>query len=210
MQVITDNATSPFAFSSQTSQIAGTTTAGVFSAYSLTNGGYLNCGNPDVGWVNMTYLAGRHIFSLAGTEAMRITGGNVLINTTTDAGFKLDVNGTARVVTSILVGSGSGTGTVQTGVSRATYFNSYSNSHTIFEVKSSGNASFYQGAAFGTTSDCVASAQVQIDSTTKGFLKPRLTTTEKNAIASPAAGLEVFDTTLNRPCFYDGTTWITL
>ena len=113
MQVITDNATSPFAFSSQTSQIAGTTTAGVFSAYSLTNGGYLNCGNPDVGWVNMTYLAGRHIFSLAGTEAMRITGGNVLINTTTDAGFKLDVNGTARVqgdatINTLKIGLGGG------------------------------------------------------------------------------------------------------
>jgi hypothetical protein len=135
---------------------------------------------------------------------------NLLVGTTTDAGFRLDVNGTARVATSILVGSGSGTGTVQTGVSRATYFNSYSNSHTIFEVKSSGNASFYQGASFGTTSDCVASAQVQIDSTTKGFLPPRMTTTEKNAIASPATGLQIFDTTLNRPCFYDGTTWITL
>jgi hypothetical protein len=35
------------------------------------------------------------------TERMRITsGGNVLIGTTTDAGFKLDVSGTARVLTS--------------------------------------------------------------------------------------------------------------
>jgi hypothetical protein len=38
-------------------------------------------------------------FSIGGSERMRITGstGNVLIGTITDAGFKLDVNGTARV-----------------------------------------------------------------------------------------------------------------
>jgi hypothetical protein len=36
-------------------------------------------------------------FNSAGTERMRITsGGNVLIGTTTDSGFKLDVNGTGR------------------------------------------------------------------------------------------------------------------
>jgi hypothetical protein len=139
------------------------------------------------------------------------TTGNVLINTTTDAGFRLDVNGTARVVTSILVGAGSGTGTVQTGVCRATYFNSYANNFTIFETNNStGNAKFYQGVSVGTSSDPVASAQVEIVSTTKGFLPPRMTTTQKNAIATPATGLQIYDTTLNRPCFYDGTTWITL
>jgi len=37
------------------------------------------------------------IFTVDGTEDMRInSSGNVLINTTTDAGFKLDVNGTGR------------------------------------------------------------------------------------------------------------------
>jgi hypothetical protein len=39
------------------------------------------------------------ILGIGGTENMRFspTNGNVLINTTTDAGFRLDVNGTARV-----------------------------------------------------------------------------------------------------------------
>jgi nitrogen fixation protein len=153
-----------------------------------------------------------YAFRTNNVERMRIfTTGNVAINTTTDAGFRLDVNGTARVVTSILVGAGSGTGTVQTGVCRATYFNSYANNFTIFETNNStGNAKFYQGVSVGTSSDPVASAQVEIVSTTKGFLPPRMTTTQKNAIATPATGLQIYDTTLNRPCFYDGTTWITL
>jgi len=52
-----------------------------------------------------------------------------------------------------------------------------------------------------------ASALVQINSTTRGFLPPRMTTTQINAIASPANGLEVYNTTLACPCFYDGTAW---
>jgi hypothetical protein len=41
------------------------------------------------------------------TERMRITSaGNVLIGTTTDAGYKLDVNGTARVQSALTVGTG--------------------------------------------------------------------------------------------------------
>jgi hypothetical protein len=56
----------------------------------------------------------------------------------------------------------------------------------------------------------VPSAMLSMTSTTKGFLKPRVTTAQKNAIVTPAAGLEVYDTDLNRPCFYNGTSWVTL
>ena len=151
-------------------------------------------------------------FLRSGSEYGRIFGatGNWGINTTTDGGFKLDVSGTARVSTSILVGAGATQGTIQTGVFRGTYFNDYANNFTIFQVQSNGNASFYQGLAIGTSSNAVASAQVEIVSTTKGFLPPRMTTTQKNAIASPATGLMVYDTTLNLISVYNGTTWISL
>jgi hypothetical protein len=59
---------------------------------------------------------------------------------------------------------------------------------------------------FGSVS-AVASAQVQIDSTTRGFLPPRMTTTQKNAIASPAAGLVLYDSTTNKLQCYNGSTW---
>jgi hypothetical protein len=52
-----------------------------------------------------------------------------------------------------------------------------------------------------------ASAKLQVDSTTKGFLPPRMTTTQKNAIASPAAGLVVYDSTTNKLQCYNGSTW---
>jgi hypothetical protein len=44
----------------------------------------------------LTPSTGTLAFGTSSTEQMRLTSGNVLIGTTTDAGFKLDVNGTAR------------------------------------------------------------------------------------------------------------------
>jgi hypothetical protein len=153
------------------------------------------------------------ILNVGGTQIAQWFGtGNLLIQnggTFTDAGFRLDVNGTARVVTSILVGAGSGTGTVQTGVCRATYFNSYANNFTIFETNNStGNAKFYQGVSVGTSSDPVASAQVEIVSTTQGFLPPRMTSAERTAILTPAVGLMVYQTDATEGLYiYKSTGW---
>jgi hypothetical protein len=58
-------------------------------------------------------------------------------------------------------------------------------------------------------SDLYPSSIFAIDSTNQGFLPPRMTTTEKNAIATPAAGLVVYDTTLNKLCVYT-TAWQTI
>src|SRR5215216_3555893 len=41
-----------------------------------------------------------------------------------------------------------------------------------------------------------ASAMLDVSSTTKGFLMPRMTTTERDAIASPATGLTIFNTSI--------------
>jgi hypothetical protein len=61
----------------------------------------------------------------------------------------------------------------------------------------------------GTTSPS-ASAILDAQSTTKGVRMPNMTTTEKNAIASPAAGLMVFDTTLAKLSVYSGAAWETI
>jgi hypothetical protein len=67
----------------------------------------------------------------------------------------------------------------------------------------------YTGEIGIGTSSPNASAILDITSTTKGFLPPRMTTTQKNAIATPAAGLVVYDTTLNKLCVYT-TAWETI
>jgi len=53
----------------------------------------------------------------------------------------------------------------------------------------------------------VASAILQVDSTVRGFLPPRMTTAQRNAISAPEEGLEVYDLTLHKKFVYDGTTW---
>lgn len=63
---------------------------------------------------------------------------------------------------------------------------------------------------FGTMTTPSSSALVAVVSTTKGFLPPVMTTTEKNAIASPTAGLIVFDSTLGKLCVYSGAAWQTI
>jgi hypothetical protein len=62
--------------------------------------------------------------------------------------------------------------------------------------------------AGGTATD--ASAQLQIDSTTKGVLFPRMTTTQKNAIGTPAAGLVIYDTSLGKLCVRTTSAWETI
>ena len=61
----------------------------------------------------------------------------------------------------------------------------------------------------GVNTSINASAIVDITSTTKGVLFPRMTTAEKTAISTPAAGLVVYDTTLNKLCVYT-TAWETI
>lgn len=63
------------------------------------------------------------------------------------------------------------------------------------------------GTVYSGASSINASAALQIDSTTKGTLVPRMTTTEQNAIASPATGLLIFNTTTNAFHYYNGATW---
>ena len=57
----------------------------------------------------------------------------------------------------------------------------------------------------GTTND--ASAKLQIDSTTQGFLPPRMTQAEILAIAAPATGLMAYNLDIGQVCVFDGAIW---
>jgi hypothetical protein len=77
-----------------------------------------------------------------------------------------------------------------------------------FQIDKDGNASATGTVNAGTlTSD--ASAILQASSTTKGFLLPRMTKTQRNAISSPTAGLCIYQTD-NTPGLrvYNGTNWM--
>lgn len=60
------------------------------------------------------------------------------------------------------------------------------------------------------TSTPAESSAIDVNSTTKGFLPPRMTDAQRNAIAAPAQGLLIFNTSDGTFNYYDGSVWVTL
>jgi hypothetical protein len=213
------------------------------------------------------------LFSVNQTSTAHVliksVSGNVLINTTTDAGFRLDVNGTARVqgslsvvhnndnftfgatirnnstLTNALTGinlNNNGTSVGQFVYAASNYVDPSIQNTVLFSsvglqklafVANASNSGVSVGSdiyfktranntnnaiiIFGNSQNVtinsntdIASAILNVNSTTKGFLPPRMTSAQRDAIATPETGLMVYNTTDNRPSFYNGTTWINL
>jgi hypothetical protein len=236
--------------------------------------------------------------TIAGTTSSRFfANGNVGIGTTTDAGYKIDINGTSRLLGNVTLGTisassgfywdntnnrvgigtntpaakfeinttgsqsskirlSSGTlyvngidfydssvgaqaaiGTTGSGFTYGTYTpnqiflsSSYgiglrcstaTTSNIIFWGKNAdADFSTKQFTFFGASGNFLlqdagthtdtASSRLTITSTTQGVLLPRMTTTQKNAILTPATGLIVYDTTLNKLALYTGAAWETV
>src|SRR6476661_4011937 len=55
-----------------------------------------------------------------------------------------------------------------------------------------------------------ASAMLDIKTTTKGLLIPRMNSSQRTSISSPATGLLVFDTDTNTFWYYNGAAWTNL
>ena len=53
-----------------------------------------------------------------------------------------------------------------------------------------------------------ASAMLDVKSTSKGFLLPRMTTTQRDAITLPVAGLTIYNSTKNCNETYNGSFWV--
>jgi uncharacterized protein (TIGR02145 family) len=66
-----------------------------------------------------------------------------------------------------------------------------------------------QNVGIGTASPA-ASAQLDVSSTTKGFLPPRMTTAQRDAITTAADGLIIFNTTVNSMQIKISSGWVAL
>jgi len=217
--------------------------------------GELKIGGFNAGGYFMTFYSNN-------AERMRLTpSGRLLIGTTTESTYLLDVFGTARVQSnsglSLLVGNtspagtptptvlslGATFGTGAAGSSANVKLKVYDDggsstiygigiSATLLEIQSNENIGFFNGnsvtrtermrittsgsVGIGTTSP-TASALLDISSTSRGFLPPRMTGAQAEAIATPAAGLLVYanngnGTTITSTGWwgYNGTTWVKL
>lgn len=72
-----------------------------------------------------------------------------------------------------------------------------------------GNSLLYDNGTsilFGGTT-AIPSAGIALTSTTQGFLVPRMTTVQRNAIAAPATGLLIYNTSTSLFSYWDGVTW---
>jgi hypothetical protein len=71
------------------------------------------------------------------------------------------------------------------------------------------SAGTYAQTGIGTTTPD-ASAQLEVSSTTKGFLPPRMTEEQRDAIVSPATGLIIYNTTANTLEYKIASGWVSL
>ena len=55
-----------------------------------------------------------------------------------------------------------------------------------------------------------SSAALEIESSTKGFLPPRITTNQRDAISNPSVGLLIYNTTTNCMEYYRPTGWYSM
>jgi uncharacterized protein (TIGR02145 family) len=82
------------------------------------------------------------------------------------------------------------------------------------EVVGAGTTSATTALKVGNASSTILTVRndglVEISSTTQGFLPPRMSTNERNAIASPATGLVIFNTTTSSLETRKSTGWVSL
>ncbi len=69
-----------------------------------------------------------------------------------------------------------------------------------------GSKSFSSNVRVGTTT-AIASAALEVKSTTQGFLPPRMTGAQRDLISSPATGLVIYNTSTSTLDFRSGSAW---
>ncbi len=82
----------------------------------------------------------------------------------------------------------------------------FAGSPPTFAPFGDGEGDFASGLVVGGIS-LNSKAILQADSTTKGFLPPRMTKTQRDAIASPTAGLVIYNSTTGKHEYYNGVRW---
>jgi uncharacterized protein (TIGR02145 family) len=86
-------------------------------------------------------------------------------------------------------------------------------SSSLTSVGTLTNTTISGKATVGASTASSASAVLEANSTTQGFLPPRMTSAQKKAISSPATGLMIYCTdcgVYGEPEYYNGTSWLNI
>lgn len=197
----------PIDLGSQPLTTTGAVSTGALTPTSLTSTGAASVGSlASTGAVTAKTVA---ITNPAATTALTINqslaGNGVVINS---------VDGTALSIQSTNTNPNKG-GTLEffNSTTGDVVFSGAADGLFVFNNTSSAvtKATVFTGAnvGIGTTAPDL-NAILHLNSITQGFLPPKMTTTQKNAISVPPSGLVVYDTTTNKLCVYNGTSWIDL
>ncbi len=84
------------------------------------------------------------------------------------------------------------------------YFKNGTHSANIFIIPAAGKTVTVSTASLDIADN---SAILQANSVTQGFLPPRMTNTERDAIAAPAEGLTIYSTSDHALEFWNGSVW---
>lgn len=147
-----------------------------------------------------------------------ITNNNVGIGLATpDSASRMHIQGkgATSATAALLVENSAGTERLKVQDDGKIYFNGV---NLVVEGKQIYNANTSNGFlklnsnrleySDSSTSGLDNSAALTVTSTTRGFLPPRMTDAERDAITSPAAGLMIYDTSNNQMNYWNGSTWI--
>jgi len=148
--------------------------------------------------------------SSTSTAALTVTGGTSTVDllrlvATSDATFAsvgfIDRNGVSR-------GSFGYAGTTAIAFSNTVFFTATGGSRMLFSTTGTERMTIAATGEIGVgTASPSTKAMLDLTSTTKGFLPPRMTTTQRDAISAPPAGLMVYNSTTNKLNFYNGSAW---
>jgi hypothetical protein len=180
-------ATNTSAIATNTSAIA-TNTADIAtnSGDIATNSGDIATNTADIG-VNATNIATNTSAIATNTADIATNSGDIAANTSAIATNTANITSNSNAITANTNAITSNTGAI------AAIANATTIAATTGVVAGSGTLD--------------ASAVMEADSTTKGFLPPRMTTAQRTAIGSPANGLVVYDTEEGSLFVHNGVAW---
>jgi uncharacterized protein (TIGR02145 family) len=186
-------------------------------SYSLSNTLCCNGRNTAVGYSSLQNTTGSYNASLGYNSGTNNTSGTFI----TILGANANV-ASGGLTNATAIGGGaivSASNTIQLGSSSVTNVNT-SGTLSAGNLNTSGTLNAGSINAGGTLTAGqmtigaavapVSSAIIEATSTTQGFLPPRMTTTQRDAISSAATGLIVFNTTTNGLEFKSSTGWISV
>jgi hypothetical protein len=135
------------------------------------------------------------------------TGTNIpsIDATTGNGSTRLNIN-IATGTTNVIIGQPDGNTTLP--ASCLSVARNFSVGANYFGIAAPTNGAIIEGNVIIGSTTNNSSALLNVSSTTQGFLPPRMTTTQINAIATPAEGLQIYNTTISHMCFYQAGAWV--